>query len=90
MDRRTINSVNDTKPPTYTIQDLHGELIEGSFYEQELQKSNQEIFRIEKVLKKRQRKGKDGGGDIKEAYVNWIGHNSDFNSSVPVSELHKL
>ena len=86
----TVSSIKDTKPPTYTIQDLHGEPIEGSFYEQELQKSNQEIFRIEKVLKKRKRKGKDGGGDIEEAYVKWKGYNSDFNSWVPVSELHKL
>ena len=83
----TVSSIKDTKPPTYTIQDLHGEPIEGSFYEQELQKSNQEIFRIEK---KRKRKRKDGGGDIEEAYVKWKGYDSDFNSWVPVSELHKL
>jgi len=37
---------------TYSIKDLKGENIEGSFYEQELQKSSQEVFRIEKVLKK--------------------------------------
>ena len=81
----TISSVKDTKPPTYTIQDLQGEPIQGSFYEAELQKSKQDIFRIEKVIKKR--KGKNGG---KEAYVKWKGYNSDFNSWVPVSELHKL
>ena len=35
------------------ISALNGEEITGSFYEKELQKTNQEKFRIEKVLKKK-------------------------------------
>ena len=35
------------------INDLNGEEIMGTFYEKELQKTNQEEFRIEKVTKKR-------------------------------------
>ena len=35
------------------ISDLNGQPITGSFYEKELQKTNQEKFRIEKVLKKK-------------------------------------
>ena len=35
------------------ISDLGGDKIAGSFYEKELQKTNQEKFRIEKVLKKK-------------------------------------
>ena len=81
----TISSVKDTKPPTYTIQDLQGEPIKGSFYKEELQKSKQDVFRIEKVIKKRKRKN-----NSEEAYVKWKGYNSDFNSWVPVSELQKL
>ena len=46
-----IDQQLDTSPVTYTIKDLLGEQIEGSFYEQELQKTNQEVFRIEKVIK---------------------------------------
>ena len=38
---------------TYVISDLNGEEITGSFYEKELQKTNQEEFRIEKIIKKR-------------------------------------
>ena len=34
------------------ISDLNGEKIDGSFYEKELQKTSQEKFRIEKVIKK--------------------------------------
>ena len=35
------------------ISDLNGEPITGSFYEKELQKTSQEKFRIEKVLKRK-------------------------------------
>ena len=38
---------------TYVINDLNGEEIAGSFYEKELQKTNQQEFRIEKVLKRK-------------------------------------
>ena len=48
----TISSVKATKPPTYTIKDTLEESVQGSFYEQELQLSVQEIFRIDRVLRK--------------------------------------
>ena len=35
------------------ISDLKGEKIVGSFYEKELQKTNQKEFRIEKVIKRK-------------------------------------
>ena len=35
------------------INGLNGEEIIGTFYEKELQKTNQEEFRIEKVIKKK-------------------------------------
>ena len=38
---------------TYKLIDLLGEKITGSFYEAELQKTNQNIFRIEKVIRPR-------------------------------------
>ena len=47
-----IDKQLDTSPVTYSIKDLKGENIEGSFYEQELQKCSQEVFRIEKFIKK--------------------------------------
>ena len=77
-----IEEVKDTKPPTYALQDLKGESIKGSFYEPELQATSQEVFRIEKVVRKR----KDG----KEALVKWKGYPSSFNSWVPISELQRL
>ena len=40
-----------TIPVTYKITDYNGEEIHGSFYEQELQKTKQDIFRIEKIIR---------------------------------------
>ena len=40
---------NLTIPVTYKITDYNGKEIQGSFYEQELQKTKQDIFRIEKI-----------------------------------------
>ena len=51
---------------------MNGEEIAGSFYEKELQKTNQQEFRIEKVLKRK--------GD--KFYVKWKGYDNRFNSWV--------
>ena len=72
-----ITEVQNTIPPTYKIQDLNGEDIEGTFYEQELQKSKQEIFRIEKIIRSRMKNGK------KEILVKWEGYDKSFNSWIP-------
>ena len=51
-DIRQIKKVKNTVPRTYVINDLNGEEIIGTFYEKELQKTNQQKFRIEKVIKR--------------------------------------
>ena len=48
-----IKKVKNTVSWTYVINYLNNEEIIGSFYEKELQKTNQKEFRIEKILKKR-------------------------------------
>ena len=48
----TIAKVKHTSPVTYKIADLNGEEIQGTFYEPELQKTSQQLFRIEKVIKR--------------------------------------
>ena len=40
-------------PWTYVLNDLNGEEITGTFYENELQKTKRNEFRIEKVIKKK-------------------------------------
>ena len=59
-----------TDPWTYVINDLDGEEIIGTFYEKELQKTDKQEFRIEKVIK----------GKSDKLYVQWKGYNNSFNS----------
>ena len=72
-----IKKVKNTVPWTYVINDLNGEEIIGTFYEKELQKTNQKEFRIEKVIKRK--------GD--KLYVKWKGYNSLFNSWIDKKDL---
>ena len=48
-----IKKIKNTVPWTYVINDLNGEEIIETFYEKELQKTDQKEFRIEKILKKK-------------------------------------
>ena len=48
-----VSKIKNTVPWTYVINDLNGEKIIETFYEKELQKTNQNEFRIEKVIKRK-------------------------------------
>ena len=72
-----VNEVQNTVPWTYLINDLNGEEIKGSFYEKELQKTDQKEFRIEKVIKKKADK----------SYVKWKGYDNSFNSWIDKKDL---
>ena len=48
-----IKKVKNTVLWTYVINDLNGEKIIGTFSQKELQKTNQEEFRIEKVIRRK-------------------------------------
>ena len=48
-----IKKVKNTVPWTYVINDLNSEEITGTFYKKELQKTNQEAFRTEKVIRRK-------------------------------------
>ena len=48
-----IKKVKNTVPWTYVLNDLNGQEIVGTFYEKELQETNQKEFRVEKVIKKK-------------------------------------
>ena len=68
----------------YKVKTLLVEEIEGSFYEQELQKSRQEVYRVEKVIRKKKIDGVD------HALVKWSGFNEKHNKWIPVKDLEKL
>ena len=72
-----VSKIKNTVPWTYVINYLNGKEIIRSFYEEELQKTNQKEFRIEKVLKKK--------GD--KLYVKWKGYDNSFNSWIDKKDL---
>ena len=63
-----VTKVKNTVPWAYVINDLNGDEIIGTFYEKELQRTNQQEFRIvqEFVIKKK--------GD--KLYAKWKGYNN--------------
>ena len=72
-----IKKIKNTVLWTYVINDLNGEEIIGTFYEKELQKIDQQEFRIEKLIKKK--------GD--NLYVKWKGYDDLFNSWTDKKDL---
>jgi hypothetical protein len=76
-----IHEVKNSIPITYILKDLNDEVITGSFYNEELQKAEQELFRIEKVLRKKKIKG------VEHGFVKWIGYDNSFNEWIPLSNL---
>ena len=72
-----IKNIKNTVPWTYVINDLNGEEITGTFYEKELQKIDQQEFRIEKVIKKKDDK----------LYVKWKGYDNSSNSWIDKKDL---
>ncbi|KAG5895681.1 hypothetical protein JTB14_027004 [Gonioctena quinquepunctata] len=68
-----VVKVNSTYPPTYILEDMDKNPIQGSFYEAELQKTqNPDVYLVEKMLK---RKGRN-------VFVKWLGFSNEHNSWV--------
>ena len=77
-----VDKIQYTNPITYKIKDLYGEEIIGTFYDQELSRASQEIFRIGKILKRDKKHGK--------VFVKWSGFPAKFNSWVPLSDVENI
>lgn len=75
-----IDKIQYTNPPTYKLKDWNDENIRGSFYEPELQKTHQDTFRIEKVLRKQGNK----------VLVKWLGYPDSFNSWIDSKDVINL
>ena len=72
-----IEEVKNTFSWTYVTSDVNGEEIIETFYEKELQKINQQIFRIEKVIKKKRNK----------LYIKWKGYDNSVNSWIDQKDV---
>ena len=83
----TITKKIPRKPPVYKIADYHGDELEGTFYEEELQKvikRDSDYYRVENVIKSRIRNKK------KEYFVQWLGYPDSFNSWIPASNVKNI
>ena len=63
--------------PIYVLKDWNGEPVEGTFYQQQLQKvivDEEGLFKIEKILKRRRRNG------VNEVLVRWLRWGPRFDS----------
>ena len=80
----TIREVHASDPPVYRLVDNLGEVLDGTFYEPELQKvlvSKDKLYRVESVLQRRKM------GKRTEALVKWYGYPTSFNSWVDAKAL---
>jgi hypothetical protein len=76
----TVSAIQYTDPITYKVKDLNGEEIKGTFCEQEMQKSTQDTFHIERVLKTKGNK----------FLVKWMGYSEKFNSWVDKKDVEMI
>ena len=76
-----IHSINKSNVITYKIKDLNDEIIEGIFYERELQKTknNSGVYIIEKIIRKNKNK----------YLVKWRNYSNDFNSWIDKNDIIK-
>ena len=72
-----VSKIKNTVLWTYVISDMNDEEIIGTFYEKEFQKTNQEEFRIKKVIKRKDNK----------LYVKWKGYDSSFNGWIDNKDI---
>lgn len=80
-----IYKIKHTMPkPLYYLETYDKkDKLEGGFYEHEITPVNSDIFRVEKVLKTRKRKGQT------EHYVKWKGYDQTHNSWISSSDVVK-
>ena len=76
-----IHSINRSNVITYKIKDLNNNIIEGIFYEKELQKTKNtsQLYIIEKIIRKNKNK----------YLVKWRGYSDEFNSWVDKDDIIK-
>ncbi len=75
----TITACIPRDPPVYRLADYDGDVIDGVFYEEELQKiivSKNKAFKVEKIL------GEKKQGRSTLVLVKWLGWPSKFNSYI--------
>ena len=79
----TVHQTYSDDPPFNKIKDLNNDILDDTFYAEELQKiyKTEGIFKTESILKKQKRKKQQ------EFLAKWSGYPSTFNSWIPAKQL---
>ena len=78
-----VDKVENTSPRVYKLRDLAGEKIEGTFYEEEMQKikvDSKKSYKIQAVLARKNN----------QVLVKYLGWPNKFNEWVPKDRLSKI
>lgn len=83
----TVADIDDHDTPRmYKLKDYQGEVIDGSFYREEIELiiKDDDVFLVEKVIRRQRRQGETW------ALVKWLGYPESMNSWVRQSDLSDL
>ena len=74
-----------TDPPTYTVKDHKGRVVQGNFYAQEMQSVREpETYKIERVVRRQVQNG------IPMVLVKWLGYPDEDNSWIPADQVSDI
>ena len=75
----------ETRPPVFLVKDDHGEILEGTFYAEEIQKviNQDDVYKIQSVPKKRR------NGRRVQYLVKWFGYPESVNNWIFKPDLQK-
>ena len=79
-----VAKVLRTRPITYVVKDFQDEIVEGTFYKQELQAVKPQLYLVEKILATR------GRGKTKQHLIKWKGYPESANSWITASSVVDL
>src|SRR5690606_32516648 len=81
----TIDQVLDTQPITYKLKDYNNDVIEGSFYTQELLKTKTpDYYEVEKIIETRK------VGKKKQFLVKFTGWSKRFNAWIDEDDMYDI
>lgn len=81
-----VDKVNEKfLPSMLSLKDYHGEIIEGNFYGDEVQKidrdQDDDVYDVEKILQRKRRNGELW------YFVKWLGYDNSFNSWIRAADV---
>ena len=77
-------SIKGDRKYVFKIKDYSGKVLKQIFYPEQLLKIKDNLYRVEKILKRRTRRG------VKEVFVKWLNFPPSYNSWIPAKDVKEL